>query len=112
MDENHLYATVRYVERNPMRAKLCSSAREWQWSSTRAHISGEDDDLVEVRPMLDRIDCWEDYLTCQSSGINNDGIRKHTRTGRPAGDDSFIDAVETLIQRRVKKQKPGPKPGN
>lgn len=112
MDENHLYATVRYVELNPVRAKLCSSAREWQWSSTRAHISGEDDDLVEVRPMLDRIDCWEDYLTCQSSGINNDGIRKHTRTGRPAGDDSFIDAVETLIQRRLKKQKPGPKPGN
>lgn len=112
MDENHLYAAVRYVELNPVRAKLCASAQEWQWSSARTHISGKDDGLVEVRPMLDRVDCWVDYLKCQCIDINNDGIRKHTRTGRPAGDDSFIDTVETLIQRRLKKQKPGPKPGN
>lgn len=33
MDENHLLATVRYIELNPLRAKLCDSPIDWPWSS-------------------------------------------------------------------------------
>lgn len=112
MDENHLHAAVRYVELNPVRARLCSSAQQWEWSSTRAHLSGQDDGLVEVRPMLERVDNWEDYLSCHSDGVTDDAIRKHNRTGRPAGDDNFLDDLEGLTQRQLKKLKPGPKPGN
>jgi REP element-mobilizing transposase RayT len=38
MDEDYLLATVRYVERNPVAARLCESAGQWPWSSTRAHL--------------------------------------------------------------------------
>jgi putative transposase len=63
MDEDYLLATVRYVERNPVAANLCKFPEDWRWSSARAHIKGEDDALVRVRPMLDRVERWGTYLS-------------------------------------------------
>ena len=34
---------------------------------------------------------------------------KHERTGRPLGNDSFIEMAESLLERDLKKKKPGPK---
>jgi putative transposase len=36
-------------------------------------------------------------------------LRKHERTGRPLGEDSFIESLESLSDRDLKPQKPGPK---
>ena len=35
---------------------------------------------------------------------------KHERTGRPIGDETFIERLERLLDRRLKPRKPGPKP--
>jgi putative transposase len=40
MDEAHLLTAARYVERNPVRAKLARRPRDWRWSSARAHLAG------------------------------------------------------------------------
>ena len=39
MDEKYLLSTVRYVERNPVAARLCVNPQDWKWSSVRAHLS-------------------------------------------------------------------------
>jgi putative transposase len=62
MDESHLRAAVSYVSLNPVRARLVSHAEEWSWSSVRAHLAGEDDGLVSVRPLLDRWPNFRDLL--------------------------------------------------
>jgi putative transposase len=57
MDEAHLMAAARYVSLNPVRARLAPRAWDWPWSSVRAHLAhlaGADDELVQVRPILDR----------------------------------------------------------
>jgi putative transposase len=36
-------------------------------------------------------------------------FRDHGRTGRPLGDESFLDRLETLIGRHLKPKKPGRK---
>lgn len=36
MDEDYLYRCVRYVELNPVRAGLVTSASDWMWSSANA----------------------------------------------------------------------------
>ena len=48
MDEPHLLAAARYVERNPVKAKLVRKAENWPWSSAAAHAGGQTDDLVET----------------------------------------------------------------
>lgn len=110
MDERHLLAAVRYVELNPVRAKLCASAFDWPWSSATAHLSGKDDALVAVGPMLERIENWEEYLSRPAAGVVDSDLRKHSRSGRPAGDDAFLDVLEAITRRRLKKRKPGPRP--
>jgi REP element-mobilizing transposase RayT len=34
-NEDHLFRTVEYVEQNPVKAGLCSTAADWPWSSAR-----------------------------------------------------------------------------
>jgi len=43
MDEQHLLAAARYVERNPVRARLCARPQDWLWSSAAAHLAAGDD---------------------------------------------------------------------
>jgi putative transposase len=62
MDEPHLLAAARYVELNPVRAKLAVHADEWPWSSARAHLSGRDDRLVKTAPLLAMVADWTGFL--------------------------------------------------
>jgi len=110
MDENYLLSTVWYVENNPVKANLCVRPEDWEWSSARAHIEGVDDILVRVKPMLDRIDNWTSYLSKDDTAQEiNETLNKHTRTGRPLGDESFIRQLEVVTGLRLMPQKPGPK---
>ena len=109
MDEAYLLATVRYVELNPVRAGLCEFPQEWIWSSVHAHLMGTDDKLVSVRPMLDRISDWQDYLGSDEEEKTQQCIREYTRTGRPGGTNGFLRMLEEQTKRTLRKGKPGPK---
>ena len=110
MDESYLYAAVRYVELNPVKAQLVDSPEKWQWSSARAHIQKRDDDIVTVKPMLDRVGNWSDYLGANTDDKCDDLIRLHSRTGRPLGSESFINQLEISCGRSLRPLKSGPKP--
>ena len=45
MDEQYLLAAARYVELNPVRAKMVQLPWEYKWSSAGAHVVGKDDIL-------------------------------------------------------------------
>ncbi|MBN4078978.1 transposase [Gammaproteobacteria bacterium AH-315-C21] len=109
MDEAYLLSAVRYVELNPVRARLCRLPEEWNWSSAWAHLAGKDDGVVVVKPMLERISDWSDYLSEKESKESMDILRQHARTGRPADSDAFIDDLEVLTGKTFKKGKPEPK---
>ncbi len=111
MDESHLIAAVRYVELNPVRARLCEHPDDWRWSSVHAHLAANDDALTSVAPMLERIENWRDYLSAKKSFFHDDvnTLRAHTRSGRPVGDTAFITHLETLTGRTLSKKKPGPR---
>ena len=109
MDESHLLATVRYTELNPVRARLCGRAEDWLWSSVHAHLSRTDDAVVSVAPMLQRVSDWARYLSEDSNESELERIRSHGRSGRPAGDDCFIDQLQLLTGKELIRRKPGPK---
>jgi len=106
MDECHLQAAVRYVELNPVKAGLVSAAEQWRWSSAHAHLSGCDDALVKAAPMLERVGDWSEYLA-SGSDDQDERLALHQRTGRPLGDESFVERLEKLAGRRLRPGKPG-----
>lgn len=109
MNEAHLAAAVRYVELNPVRAKLVSRARDWPWSSVHAHLKGEDDALVRVEPMLAWFPDWSHYLAGEDT-VDLERMRAHTRSGRPLGDSSFLQTAERITGRSLAPRKAGRKP--
>jgi len=111
MDENYLLATVHYAELNPVKAKMCSQSQDWIWSSASAHLAGSDDILVKVKPMLDRVGNWRQYLLKVDSS-SNDLVAQHTRTGRPLGSDSFVKKLENICGKPLAPKKTGRKPYN
>lgn len=108
MDETHLLAAVRYVERNPVAARLCRHPQDWPWSSAAAHLRGRDDMLVDVQPMLSRITDWERYLSDDADVEIERRICEHSRTGRPLGDDPFVRTLEKITGRVLARRRPGP----
>lgn len=110
MDEQHLLAAVRYVELNPVRAGLCAHPDDWRWSSAPAHLHDAPDSLVIVPAMRERISNWRSFLSDDLRPEMLESLRVHTRTGRPAGSRKFIEELEALTGRRLRRSKPGPAP--
>ncbi len=110
MDERYLLACTRYVELNPVRAGLVKKPEAWPWSSAEPHMNGKDDILVKTKPLGEMVNkSWKKFLALDLQEAEIELLRKHERTGRPLGEDSFIEKMELLLNRRLRPQKPGPK---
>jgi len=108
MDERYLLTAARYVELNPVRAGLVAHPKEYPWSSARAHLLGRDDGLVTTAPLLARVDDWSAFLGAGAPPEAADELRSHERTGRPLGSDDFVDDLERLLNRVLRRRKSGP----
>ncbi len=111
LDERYLLAAVRYVELNPVRAGLVGEPWSYPWSSAQAHVTGVDDHLVQVAPLRDIVQDWRGFLLSPISDKDSDTLRKHERTGRPLGNERFVDKLEATLGRMLRRQKPGRKTG-
>ena len=108
MDESHTYYAGRYIEMNPVRAKMKKLPEHWRYSSCRAHLAKKDDRLVKVKPLYAMVDDWREYLYENEEA--GDLIRRHERTGRPLGSSQFVADLEEMTGRELAKKRPGPKP--
>lgn len=110
MDEAHLAHAARYVALNPVRARLCDRADEWQWSSVRAHLAGRDDGLVTVAPLLERLGDFAAFLGAPEDQQATRALRRAETTGRPVGSAEWIAAMEMRSGRSLAPRRPSRKP--
>lgn len=109
MDKSWLLKAAAYVELNPVKAGIVKQPWDYRWSSVHAHLAGEDKNgIVQVEKLLSLTGDWKGYLR-QAQGQPYEEFIKHEGTGRPLGSDSFLEKAERLLQRDLKKKKPGPK---
>lgn len=84
LDETYLIRCARYVEINAVKRDYVTTAEAWPWSSTKAHINGQDDILVTVAPLLDRIQqTWSDFLDTPIPSQEADLFYAHELSGKP-----------------------------
>lgn len=108
MDEAHTLAALRYVEMNPVRAGMCSQPDCWPWSSVHANLGIADDEIVDTAAVARIAGDWRTYLHPPGDDDLQDSLRKHTRCGRPAGGDDFIDELERVTGKTIRPRKTGP----
>ena len=91
----HLFTTVRYIEQNPVKAKIVKHPWEYRWSSAGFHC-GETccDPLVKPSSLFSNIIDWKDFLS--KTDDKEMVLEGKTRTGRPFGPDHFYAVVERV----------------
>jgi len=108
LDEPHVYAAVRYVETNPVRAGIVAAAEDYPWSSAKSHVTGLADPVLSGRCFLvETIPDWKQYLVEATDQAIRTNLIKSTKTGRPCGDENFVTHLETLLKRRFTTLPPG-----
>jgi putative transposase len=82
MEEAHLHACLRYVELNPVRARLAERPEDWPWSSARAHLGLAGDGLTNLGALRGRVDDWRALLASGLGDEEREAIRRGERSGR------------------------------
>lgn len=105
LDEEHYWTALRYIERNPVRARLVRRPWRYPWSSAAAHTERGDGtgllDIVAWRRETPPHD-WKKTLMKTQDEETLRMLRVRTQTGRPLASDSFMSKVEAYLGRRVR----------
>ncbi|NNG03625.1 MAG: transposase [Inquilinus sp.] len=106
LDDVHLWAAIRYVERNPVRAGMVRRAEDHPWSSASAHCGLRADPvLTQSRAWRDRlaaIDDWSGWLAEDVEATQVDLLRRHLDSGLPCGSDAFVSGLEAIAGRSLR----------
>jgi len=105
LDERHLWLAMKYIELNPVRARLCRRPWRYDWSSAAAHTDQTaQSGLLNLRWWYEQFSSqqWRKELAEGLMPEEVARIRLRTQTGRPLGSDGFLSKLETLLGRRVR----------
>jgi REP-associated tyrosine transposase len=105
--ESYLWSVARYIEQNPVKARLTERAEEYPWSSAKAHLLGMPDDLLSKEWL--EISERRQYavFVSQVAAKDDELIRKATSTGKPLGNDEFVSIIEIMLGCKFPGDQPG-----
>ncbi len=111
LDKAHLACALRYVDLNPVRANLVTSAETYRWSSAAAHLCGSDDsgllDLKGWQNFAANLDWANELRTHETNLREYRDLRRCTHAGQPFGAPAFVGEMETRFDRNWQR---GPRP--
>ncbi len=114
-NEAYLLELYRYIEMNPVRAKMVNDPGEYRWSSYRINGLGKMSDLCIFhkeylslgRDSSERQQNYRKYFVHQVESELLKEIRDNTNKGMAIGNEQFKEEIEALTGRRMKSKKRG-----
>lgn len=93
-NDKHLIDLIRYVEQNPLRARLVKQSEDWQWGSLyhRVHKSPQQKKLLAPLPTVLPVN----YLESVNQILRDDtlhDIRYSVNKGKPHGNDRWMSKM-------------------
>jgi putative transposase len=107
--EHYLLTCYRYIELNPVRAKMVANPRAYPWSSYRYHAEGRADRLITDHALYlalgktdtERQRAYRGLSKVQLEGERVTAIREATNKAWVLGSDGFKEKMAAVIQRRA-----------
>jgi putative transposase len=87
-EDEYLLTVLRYVEGNPVRARLVSSAKDWPWSSHRERIGKKINKIVACIP-IDLPSDWADYVDEPLTERELEKLNRSVNRQTPFGDSEW-----------------------
>jgi putative transposase len=105
-DDEHLLAVLRYIEANPLRAKMVERAGAYRWSSFVAHGDGRADPLLDPitayealgRGRAKRRRRWTAYVHQTPDADELSAIRRSNETGLPYGESTWVKRLSKRLK--------------
>ncbi|HEX4810239.1 MAG TPA: transposase [Bryobacteraceae bacterium] len=113
LDERHLWAALRYVEKNPVRANLAPRPEDYSWSSAAAHVAPNPTSSLldwEFHAHSGGRETWAALLAEPEELLEIRALQRGTFTGRPVGSAEFLARLEQQLGRRLASRKNQYKP--
>src|SRR5262245_45608056 len=103
----HLWAALRYVERNPVRAGIVQHATEYPWSSAAAHVAEADQSgILDMEWWKrERPRNWSELLECEEVQAES-RLRRCTYAGKPFGEEGFLGEMAAKFGRHWTRGRP------
>ena len=111
LDDAYLWAAVRYVERNPVRAAMVTRAENYPWSSAAAHCGKRTDEVLSQRADWGRtfsaIDDWSAWLAEGDEQEEIRIVRQNIDKGLPCGSEDFVKRLGQQVGRALEYRTQG-----
>ena len=116
--EAYFLACMRYIELNPVRARMVAHPRDYRWSSYAAHAHGAPDAALSEHGLYRRLGAspaerQRDYRALFRAALDADfvdALRRATNGGWALGGDRFKRRLAKALGRRVEPLPPGRPP--
>ncbi len=103
LDEDYMGAAIRYVELNPVRARIVRKAENYRWSSAAAHCGLRSDATLSSKPQwvrtLSDVRSWSAWLREGDEPDELGELRRNIQKGLPCGTSRFITKLEKIADR-------------
>jgi putative transposase len=113
LDAEYLLNAVRYVELNPVRARMVSKAEDYAWSSAPAHCGLCNDSLVDRQPRSKSFSAIVDWSQWLAEKVTEEAfsiLRQHGSQNLPCGSTEFVTQLERVARRKLRFRAPGRQP--
>jgi len=111
LDDEYLWAAIRYVERNPVRARMVKKAENYPWSSAAAHCGLKTDQVLTAErgwwKRFETVGNWSKWLAQGDAPEQLKVLRQYVERGLPCGAEGFIRKLERLAGRALRFQARG-----
>jgi putative transposase len=92
-EDDHLYAVLRYVERNALRAGLVRRAEDWAWSSLADRVAGGEAARWLHPGPVPLPEGWVRWVNEPQTEAELAALRMSVVRGRPYGSEAWVQAV-------------------
>jgi putative transposase len=111
-NDRHLLACCRYIELNPVRARLVAAARDYPWSSYRERLGYAKPALLDPDPCYEalatnestRRERYREFLRSAIPEGEWEAIRTAVHRGQLTGSRSFSDQVAATLHRKMENR--------
>ncbi len=114
-DEQYLFACMRYIELNPVRAEMVGRPGDYPWSSYRRNAEGEHDPLITEHSLFKalgktkrkRQEAYKALFDVDLEESQRTAIRAAWQTGTPLGNNHFKELIEKKLKTKVGQARRG-----
>ena len=113
--EQYLLTCYRYIELNPVRAKIVEHPGDYRWSSYRCHATGSPSSMVKDHKVylriastpMERMICYRELFRTSLGDRDVHDVRISVAFSAPLGDSQFKEWIEATLGRAVGGTGPG-----